>query len=158
PYSPKKNVFRKWHAGIYSYSEGAAMTSANNVNLIRYTDILLRAAELEIETGDLNIARNYVHQVRTRAANSSDWVKNANGTPVTNYKVGMYTKPWTDQAFARKAVRYERILELAMEGHRFFDLVRWGIADIEINAYLQKEKISRTYLDDAVFLKNENEY
>ena len=45
-----------------------------------------------------------------------------------------------------------------MEGHRFFDLVRWGIADQEINAYLQKEQKSRTYLNGSVFIKGKNEY
>ncbi len=45
-----------------------------------------------------------------------------------------------------------------MEGHRFFDLVRWGIADIEINNYLQKEQKLRTYLNDAKFRKGKNEY
>ena len=50
------------------------------------------------------------------------------------------------------------MLEFGMEGHRFFDLVRWGIADTEINAYLEKEKIKRTYLNDASFTRNRNEY
>jgi hypothetical protein len=50
------------------------------------------------------------------------------------------------------------MLELAMEGHRFFDLVRWGIADTEINDYLRKEKGLRYYLDDAYFTKGTNEY
>lgn len=49
-------------------------------------------------------------------------------------------------------------LELAMEEHRFFDLVRWGIADTEINAYLQKEQRLRSYLKGASFKKNKNEY
>jgi hypothetical protein len=40
----------------------------------------------------------------------------------------------------------------------FFDLVRWGIADAEINPYFLKEKTLRTYLNDAHFTKNKNEY
>ena len=39
------------------------------------------------------------------------------------------------------------MLELGMEGHRFFDLVRWHIADVELNTYLQKEQQLRTYLN-----------
>jgi hypothetical protein len=50
------------------------------------------------------------------------------------------------------------MLELGMEGHRFFDLVRWGIADVEINAYFQKEKSLRYYMKTAAFTKNKNEY
>lgn len=159
PYSPKKNSYYKSQQTRLTdasfWSNGA---TANNVNLIRYADVLLWAAEVEIEIGDLNRAREYVNQIRRRAANPSGWVKNTDGTPAANYKVGEYATAWTDKEFARKAVRYERTLELAMEGHRFFDLVRWEIADTEINAYLQKEKTLRTYLNNAVFKKGCNEY
>jgi hypothetical protein len=134
------------------------VTTANNVNLIRYADVLLWAAEVEVEIGSLEKAKDYVNEVRRRAADPSGWVKKADGTPAANYKVGEYTNAWTDKSFAIKAVRYERMLELAMEGHRFFDLVRWGIADTEINAYIQKEKQMRTYLNSVVFKKNCNEY
>ena len=58
---------------------------------------------------------------------------------------------WTDPVNALKAVRFERILELGMEGHRFFDLVRWGIAQTEINTYLNKEQNLRTYLKGVTF-------
>jgi hypothetical protein len=59
---------------------------------------------------------------------------------------------------ARKAVRFERRLELAMEGHRFFDLVRWGIAPETLNAYIAKEKNLRQYLIGAEFTPGVNEY
>jgi hypothetical protein len=49
------------------------------------------------------------------------------------------------------------MLELGMEGHRFFDLVRWGIAKTEISKYLEKEKTLRTYLNGAEF-KEYNKY
>jgi hypothetical protein len=159
PYSPKKNSYYK--SQEYRLTDASFWsngTTANNVNLIRYADVLLWAAEVEAEIGDPNKARDYVNRVRSRAADASGWVKKTDGTPAANYKVGLYTNSWTDKSFAVKAVRYERILELGMEGHRFFDLVRWGIADTEIKSYLQKEKIKRTYLNDAVFTKNKNEY
>ena len=41
-------------------------------------------------------------------------------------------------AYARKAVRFERRLELGMEGHRLFDIRRWGVAESVMNAYLRK--------------------
>ena len=56
----------------------------------------------------------------------------------------MYTTPFAGQADARTKVRAERRLELAMEGQRFFDLRRWGIADATINAYLAVEKNRQT--------------
>ena len=39
-----------------------------------------------------------------------------------------------------KALRAERRAELAMEGHQWYDLARWGIAADEINAYINFEK------------------
>jgi hypothetical protein len=159
PYSPIKNVYYKAQEGhLTDLSFWTKGITANNVNLIRYADVLLWAAEVEVEIGDPNKAKDYVNQVRRRAADSSGWVKKPDGTPAANYKVGLYSNSWTDKTFARKAVRYERMLELAMEGHRFFDLVRWGIADTEIHTYLKKEKNLRTYLNDKLFTKNINEY
>ena len=66
-------------------------------------------------------------------------VKNAAGADAANYDIELYTAAWTDQAVARKAVRFERRLELAMEGHRSFDLRRWGNAEQVINTYISKE-------------------
>ena len=45
-----------------------------------------------------------------------------------------------------------------MEGQRFFDLVRWGIAAPTINAYIQREKVNRPLKASAVFTANKNEY
>ena len=75
---------------------------------------------------------------------------------ISPYPAGDFAAKGKD--FALKAIRFERMLEFGMEGHRFFDLVRWGIAGTEIDAYLEKEKIKRTYLSDASFARNKNEY
>lgn len=169
PYSPKKNVYYKSQQNrLTDVAFWSSAATFNNINLIRYADVLLWAAEMEAEIGDLNKARDYVNQIRRRAADPAGWVHTYindadpslgfTNTPAANYKIGEYTTAWTDKNFALKAIRYERLLEFGMEGHRFFDLVRWGIADIEINTYLQKEKIKRTYLNSAVFTKNKNEY
>jgi hypothetical protein len=74
-----------------------------------------------------------------------------------NYVIGQYTS-FASQQEARTAVRFERRLELAHEGHRFFDLVRWGIAAETLNAYLSVEKTKRTYKQTASFTKGKNEY
>jgi hypothetical protein len=70
------------------------------------------------------------------------------------YRVGLYATPFASQGAARTAVRYERRLELAMEGQRFFDLQRWGVAVTELNAYMNgvaggAEKTRRLYLTAA---------
>lgn len=56
------------------------------------------------------------------------------------------------------ACQFEEGLELAMEGHLFFDLVRWGIAAPTLNAYIPGEKSKRTYMASAVFEAGKHEY
>lgn len=169
PYSPKKNVYYKSQEGTLSNASGWTRGfNANNVKLLRYADLLLLAAEAEVEVGGLEKARDYVNQVRKRAANPEGFVKQyldnntpAKGysaAPAANYSVGLYTATWTDQALAREAVRFERRIELGMEGHRFFDLVRWGVADVVLNKYLVEESKKRTYLTGATFKKGTSEY
>ncbi|MCF2444725.1 RagB/SusD family nutrient uptake outer membrane protein [Dyadobacter sp. CY345] len=129
--------------------------NANNYRAIRFADILLMRAEVAVEENDLTTALTIVNQIRTRAA--TELVKNSDGTPAANYLVKPYAS-FANQEYARKAVRFERRVELAMEGHRHFDLVRWGNADIVLNAYIAKEKLKRTYLNGAVFVKGKSEY
>ena len=62
-----------------------------------------------------------------------------------------YAAPFADKAAATEAVRYERLLELAMEGHRFYDLVRWGIAEPVLDAFIAREAPIRTHMAGADF-------
>ncbi len=154
PYSPVKNVYYKSQQG--KLTDASFWTNgvvASNYSLIRYADVILWAAECEVEVGTLSKAKDLVNIVRARAANPAGWVQ---GSPA-KYKVGLYTS-FPSQEYGRMAVRFERRLELAMEGHRFFDLVRWGIAAETLNAYVAKEKTLRSYLGTANFTKGKNEY
>ena len=160
-YCGKKQVFSKaeYSANLASKVGWGFFSSSLNYVAMRFADVLLMAAECEIEVGNMETARAYINRVRTRAAASA--VKNLTGTAdAANYNVGLYTVPFADQAAARKAVRFERKLELAEEGHRFFDLVRWGIADTEINVdYLPKEQLRRPLLyQNVTFTKGKSEY
>ena len=72
---------------------------------------------------------------------------------------------FASQDDARKALRWERRVELAMEGHRFFDLRRWGLLSTTLNKYFETEKTdeydSQTYAlyyKDAFFTAGKNEY
>ena len=70
------------------------------------------------------------------------------------YKIGQYVTPWSTQgqAYARNAVRAERRLELGMEGQRFFDLRRWGIADTAVTNYATSEAARIGYLAGVSFV------
>jgi hypothetical protein len=173
PYSPIKNTFRKSQQGTLSTASGWAQgNNANNYVLIRFADVLLMAAECEVEAGSLERARTLVNQVRKRAGGcmvmgrltgyTSAGVPILDATqPAANYQVKEYPagNTWfASKESAREAVRFERRLELAMEGHRFFDLVRWGIADVVLNEYVATESRKRQYLQGARFTKGKNEY
>lgn len=145
PYSPKKQVYKKSQEG--QYTEVGNWTSgwtANGYRLIRYADVLLMLAECQIETGDLTGARTNVNLVRHRAANAAGFVTEADGTtPAANYSVAEYPAsgaPFDTKENARKALYMERKLELGQEGHRYFDLNRWGITVTELNRVLAYEK------------------
>lgn len=112
-----------------SYSEGGTFPSIDhhsrsplNYRLVRASDVLLLYAEAALESGkDLNAAKWALEQVRARArANSTT----ANALPAFPGYRGYTDSPES----LRDAIRHERRVELAMEGHRWFDLVRWGIA------------------------------
>lgn len=139
PYAGKKTMIRQSQvasthdASIWFVGGGTAL----NLNLIRFSDVILMAAEAEIEAGSLANAFTLINRVRTRAQNSRTVVYDPtiSGTP----KTAPYTVAFATQAEARTAVRLERALELGMEGWRFFDLVRWGIAATELTAYYNYE-------------------
>jgi hypothetical protein len=135
------------------------MSSSKNTILIRYADVLLWKAEALIELGtQLDDARIIINQIRTRAKNSTSLLKYSNGDPLSNYNVGLYDAGVWTQDFARGALRWERRLELSLEGFRFFDLMRWGIAAETVNQYLTTEKLKRQYLAQADFVKGKHEY
>lgn len=157
PFTPIKNAHYKAQEGTLSTSSGwTSGYNANNLRLIRYADVLLLLAEAEVELGNLERARTLVNQIRQRAANPAGFVMDG-AVPAANYRIGLYTAPWTDAATARLAVRFERRIELGMEGHRFFDLVRWGIAAQVKTAYFAKERVRRTYLTGAVHASPKND-
>lgn len=137
---------------------GPFMGTAKNVDILRYDDILLMQAEAYIELGEQEKALPLINQIRTRAANSTGRLKKVDGTFASKYNVQNYTSAGWTQVFARKALQWERRLEFATEGPRFFDLVRWGIAETVLNEYLNKEKVRRTFLASGKFTAGRDEY
>ncbi|RIV43448.1 RagB/SusD family nutrient uptake outer membrane protein [Flagellimonas pelagia] len=155
PFGPKKRILSAnspYHVMVWPYVD------ALNYYIIRYAEVLLWRAEAAVELGNLEGARGLVNQIRERAANSQ-YVQTLDGaTDAANYNIATYDTTWTDPADARNKVRMETRLELAMEGHRFFNLVRWGIAKDVIDDYLSVEKTRRSHLTNAAFTAGKNEY
>lgn len=188
PYYAKKNIYWRAQEGEFANNQSWAPGTAINIPVIRFADVLLMAAEAEIEAGSLEQARAYVNRVRERAARDHTWVsndlnrafaadivnsesemlslsvtsgqwvvRNDTGTTFTylgggvgdinnwneyedpNYNISEYQQAWSDKNTARDAVHFERKLELAMEGHRHFDLVRWGKAEEYMNRLYEFE-------------------
>lgn len=169
PYSPIKMVFgnavQDTEGDMLSWAPGSGI----NNNIIRFSDVLLMAAEAEAQTGGLPRALELVNMVRSRAAKPVGFVykykdpaKPTGGfstTPAANYKVSPYPAGYfSGKDLALKAIYFERKIELALEGHRFFDLVRWGIAAQEINAYLTYQAKFTQDVKGGHFTAGKNEY
>src|SRR2546428_2920845 len=166
PYSPKKNAQEKASGAVSKVGWQPEQENGVHIHIFRYADLLLLDAEAKVETNDLVGALNLVNQIRVRAgvaaqgcgdgatdaalvtkypkcANDSRLAVPINDTTISwaTYKVSPYPA-FATQADARRAVRFERRLELAMEGQRLFDLRRYGgaYAAKGVTDYLTKEK------------------
>jgi hypothetical protein len=138
--------------------QGPFMGTSKNIDIIRYADVLLWQAEAYIELGQPELARPLINQIRERAAKSTGRTKKADGTDPSIYLIKSYSATNWTQTYARRALQWERRLEFATEGPRFFDLVRWGIAESTLNTYLTKEKGRRGFLSGAKFTAGRDEY
>lgn len=161
PYVAIKNVYYKEEEGINSTASGWTKgLVSNNYRMIRLSHVILWRAEVAVEEGDLDLARQLINRLRLRAKDGCI-VTNPDGTPAATYVIDEYpagSYPFDNKENARKAVHFETRLETAMEGHRFFDLVRWGIAAEVINKYLEAEKTRMSYLQGVKFEKGKHEY
>lgn len=111
-------------AGNYTWT-GHASRGPINRKEIRYSDILLMYAEASIETGKTDRAKWALEEVRKRA-------RGGDSSILPPFPYGSYTDSKEDLT---KAVRHERRVELGMEGQRWFDLIRWGVAAKTMNDY-----------------------
>jgi len=157
PESP--NAYRAW----------PWFASGLNWSLLRYANILLWKAEALIELGRQDEARPLINEIRNRAKNSP-WVTawdgdmtNVKFTPdfngyAANYVIDEYPASGWTKEYAREALRFETRLELALEGERFFDLVRWGVASEVMTKFFEAEKDIRVYYGIAEFVAGKDEY
>lgn len=118
-----KNSFSSTKYGVRKYLQPKAEVTQKadgdiNYTAIRYAEVLLWEAEALTELGRVQDAQAPLEQVRARAR-----------AQATNPATALPPVTTTDQQTMREAVRHERRVELGFEMHRFFDLVRWGIAE-----------------------------
>lgn len=144
---PKKHVLSKAEqdAGMKALYGGWAPGSCMNMQYLSVRDLMLLYAECLANDGQLAEAMAQVNKIRARAALDVNIVKMEDGTPAANYKIAEYPSShaaYSNKEVCVKAIRMERKLELAMEGERWFDLVRWGgdVMFTEIKAYIDYEK------------------
>ncbi len=127
PYVGKKQVYKKSQEGtLTEVGNWTSGYTTNGYRLIRFADALLLKAECEAMTGSDDLGLGEVNAVRARAANPKGFVTEEDGTtPAANYKIGTYPS-FGSKDEAMKAIKFERKLELGQEGHRYYDLQRWG--------------------------------
>ena len=117
-----------WNKKLYTGNDPAIRLSTGWINgngaarwinhrILRFADVILMLAEASNETGNGVVAAANLEKIRSRASG---------GQGITRTIVPYI--PFTTQAAMRQAIKNERRWELAMEGHRFYDLVRWGDA------------------------------
>ncbi|HEV2353750.1 MAG TPA: RagB/SusD family nutrient uptake outer membrane protein, partial [Puia sp.] len=184
---PKKNVYAKSVQGTLSDNSSNwanVELDANNINLMRFSDVLLMDAECQVLGSSQNLAQAelYVNMVRSRAANpagfvytngtfnATTYVYTGGSTPADKYVVAPYPLGYfTDGATAMKAIILERRMELAEEGHRFFDLARWqaGNAVYPAAGYMttvldnyaaQEAPVHPAQFANVSFISGKNEY
>ncbi len=166
PYAPKKNIW--WHKTEEFHDNNSwAPATAINYNVIRFADVLLLAAEAHAQTNDLPGAMALVNKVRSRSAAPAGWVykyiNDANpalgfsNVPAANYVIKPYLS-FPTKDYALKAIYFERKLELGMEGHRFFDLSRWGIAETTLNKFYAYEGSITNDVKSGKFKTGKNEF
>lgn len=147
PYAPGDYFIKKF---TLAETGGNPDFSGVNYPIIRYADVLLMYAECLANTGDIPGAAEYVQIVRNRA-----------NLPDREAEFAAYTlDEFMDQ------IEHERIMELAIEGHRWFDLMRWGkldnptdLAELqshdpEFNSFVPERKLIPIPLNELNFNSN----
>lgn len=159
-YTSLKEVPQRSKGETYN---GSWQAFAMNDYVLRYSDIMLMRAEALIELDRLAEARTIINDIRQRAKNSVDkHIEYAKD----QCDIALYPESYfQDKETARKCLRWERRLEMAMENGRFFDLRRWGIASETLNKYFASEQNDKygeqtyaQYLKDAKFTPGKNEF
>ncbi|RPD44396.1 RagB/SusD family nutrient uptake outer membrane protein [Paracnuella aquatica] len=123
---------RYWNKKVYTGNDPAIRQATGFINnngaspwinhrILRYADVILMLAEAANELGQGDVAAANLELIRNRASGNRGQTRT-----VVPYI------PFQNQAQMRAAIKAERRWEFAMEGYRFYDLVRWGDAQQEL--------------------------
>ncbi|MCK5134962.1 MAG: RagB/SusD family nutrient uptake outer membrane protein [Bacteroidales bacterium] len=142
PYSPKKQVYKQSQEGtLTEVGNWTSGYTANGYRMIRYADVLLLKAECEAMTTSGDLGFGEVNMIRARAANTDGFVMLADGvTPAANYVINVYPGADWGAVDPMTAIKFERKIELGQEGHRYYDLQRWGDVQTELTRILTYER------------------
>lgn len=158
PYLPKKNVYKSGETGTMGTGNWGQQFAGLHYHIMRYADVLLMAAEAKAEQGKDADAMALVNQVRKRAMDMTP-VQAVDGSgDAANYDIAEYTSgTFTDPV---EMIRFERRLELSMEGHRMFDLRRWSqggsYATDMMNTFLSNEARTVTTMATTAYSSKHN--
>lgn len=122
----------------YDMGHGQEFRQWNNIIMMRYADVLLMYAEAMLETGSFNesVWNETIRPIRERAGFSAE--------------ACAYPSLGTDEM--RDLIRRERRCELALEGLRYYDILRWNIADEVLNCTIYSSaETGSVALDSRVF-------
>lgn len=115
-----------WYKFSQLYDEqDVSQNSGVNVRILRYADVILMQAEVEMNLGNNQGAIDFLNQIRDRVGmpRYGTATMDARGFPVNT----------SDQIF--DAIVHERFVELCGEQVRFDDLVRWNLDDQELSIF-----------------------
>jgi starch-binding outer membrane protein, SusD/RagB family len=120
-----------WYFGKYRFewmARFAGDTDDHGINPIymRYSDVILMAAECANELGDLETAKKYFKLVRQRAF------------PDNSAKVDAFVNTLTDKSTMFNAIVDERAFEFCGEFVRKADLIRWNMLSSKMNEAKEK--------------------
>ena len=104
------------------FTTGVTGDGGINFTALRYADVLLMYAEALNQNGNQDEAMNYLNMVRDRA--------------------GLPDLSGLDQVALADALAHERRVELFLEGHRWYDLVRTGKLLTVMNTYFERNSLN----------------
>jgi hypothetical protein len=104
------------------FTTGVTGDGGINFTALRYADVLLMYAEALNQNGNQDEAMNYLNMVRDRA--------------------GLPDLSGLDQVSLADALAHERRVELFLEGHRWYDLVRTGKLLTVMNTYFERNNLN----------------